>query len=293
MHEQSTPGATARHEVSVVHVIGPGSHADVTDRHAPQIHPSHLHPRAPPPRPNSYPVIDAVCTRSAPGTTPTHPRRTTTTAPSAHHAQSNTDNGPGHADPIGSASDRRRPTTSGEPPREEPPSLLQAACDGRARPAARDPRDAVADDPLPRLLQREDGRQGARHRQEGRHPARQPRGRRARRAQGGRARGPHHRRPRDGPRRHRAVDADQLARVAVGARRPHAIVSEIGHKLVGDHGPEGRGRRGTSTTSTACSPSSRRRPASSARSSSTRCSRPRSASRTSRRSRPPARACRA
>ena len=38
------------------------------------------------------------------------------------------------------------------------------------------------------------------------------------------------------------------------------IVTEIGHKLDGDHGPEGRGRRGTSTTWTACSPSSRRRP---------------------------------
>ena len=59
---------------------------------------------------------------------------------------------------------------------------------GAPEPAARDPVQALADDPLPRLLEREDGREGARHRAAGRHPARQPRGRRPGRPQGGRAR---------------------------------------------------------------------------------------------------------
>ncbi len=51
------------------------------------------------------------------------------------------------------------------------------------------------------------------------------------RQQGGGARGSDQGGPRDGPRRHGAVDARQRARLAVGARRPHAIVAEIGDKL--------------------------------------------------------------
>ena len=69
------------------------------------------------------------------------------------------------------------------------------------------------------------------------------------------------------------------------------VVGEIGHKLDVIMSRRSRGR-GTSTTSIASSPSSRRRPASRSRSSCTRSSRPRSASPTSRRSRPPRRACR-
>ena len=88
---------------------------------------------------------------------------------------------------------------------------------GAPDPVTRDPVPAVADDPLLRRLQREDGGQAARHDREGRHRARQPRGRGAGRPQGGRARGSGQGRQDDRPRRHAAVDARQLARVARGS----------------------------------------------------------------------------
>ena len=90
--------------------------------------------------------------------------------------------------PRPDANVRRLPRRPGATSRAQPPRLLQAPRDRRARARARDPVPAVADDPLPRLLQREDGREGARHRADRRHPARQPRGRGAGRPQGGRAR---------------------------------------------------------------------------------------------------------
>ena len=86
--------------------------------------------------------------------------------------------------------------------------------------------------------------QGAGHRGEGRHPARQPRGRRPGRQQGGRARGPGHGRQGDRLRRHAALDARQLARVAVGPRRPHAAGHRDRRQARRDHGPQGRGRLG-------------------------------------------------
>ena len=62
----------------------------------------------------------------------------------------------------------------------QPQRLLQAARNRRPGAAPRDPLQALADDPLPRLLEREDGGEGAGHRAAGGHPARQPRGRRSR-----------------------------------------------------------------------------------------------------------------
>ena len=92
--------------------------------------------------------------------------------------------------------------------------------------------------------QREDGGEGAGHRQAGRHPARQPRGRGPGRPQGGRPRGPREGRPGDRPRRHAAVDARQQPREPVGARRPHAARRRDRRQARRDHGPEGRGRLG-------------------------------------------------
>ena len=59
--------------------------------------------------------------------------------------------------------------------------VLPAAGGRRARPAAGDPGAAVPDDPLLPGLEPEDGGQGARHGDQGRRAAGQPRGRRARR----------------------------------------------------------------------------------------------------------------
>ena len=81
-----------------------------------------------------------------------------------------------------------------------------------------------------------------RHRDEDRHPARQPRGRDPGRPQGGRARRAHPGRARDGPRLDGAVDARQRARVALGARRHHpARRARSATASTVDHGPQGRG----------------------------------------------------
>ena len=148
------------------------------------------------------------------------------------------------------------------------PATSSSRSPSAPRPAHRDPVHAVADDPFPRLLQREDGRQGARHRAEGRHPARQPRGRGPGRPQGGRARRPRSRSAR------RWTSARPQLWTRVNALESPWVLDDLTHarhrdrrQARRDHGPEGRGRRGTSTTSTACSPSSRRRPGSTGRSS--------------------------
>ena len=70
------------------------------------------------------------------------------------------------------------------------------------------------------------------------------------------------------------------------------LVAEAGNRIEVMMLPKVEGR-GTSSSSTTCSPSSRRSTACSARSSCTRSSRPRSASPTSRRSPPPVLGCRA
>ena len=116
---------------------------------------------------------------------------------------------------------------------------------GAPDPATRDPVPALADDPLPRRLEREDGGEGARHGQAGRHPARQPRGRDPGRPQGRRARGP------DPRRRRRSTSATPSSgRASTASTAPGCsttspqLVTEIGDKLERDHGPEGRGAVG-------------------------------------------------
>ena len=109
---------------------------------------------------------------------------------------------------------------------------------------ARDPVYAIANDPLSGFLQREDGREGARHRADRGHPAWQPRGRGAGRSQGGRARRAAQGRQGDGARGDPAVDARQQPRVALGARRHHHPGERDRRQVVGDHGPEGRGAVG-------------------------------------------------
>ena len=136
------------------------------------------------------------------------------------------------------------PEPKRSPASEKPPRLRQATCDRRADATARDPVQALADDPFPRLLQREDGRQGARHRADRRHPARQPRGRGAGRPQGGGSGRPRPRRQGHGARRHPAVDAGQQPRVAVGARRHHHGRDRNRPQARRDDDPEGRGPMG-------------------------------------------------
>ena len=90
----------------------------------------------------------------------------------------------------------------------------------------------------------EDGRQGPRHRPHGRHPPRQPRGRRAgqptrRPPAPGWSRSARRRR-----RRHPALDPRQLARLAVGPRRPRHRRHRGRRQARRHHDPEGRGRRG-------------------------------------------------
>ena len=79
---------------------------------------------------------------------------------------------------------------------------------------------------------------------QGRHPARQPRGRGPGRRQGGGASRARAGGPRARPRRDRAVDAGQLAREPVGARRHHDARGRDRRPPLGDHGPEGRGAVG-------------------------------------------------
>ena len=152
-----------------------------------------------------------------------------------------------------------------------------------ARP--RDPVPPVADDPLLRPEQREDGGQGARHRPArstscsatSRTPSR-PSDKEAARA------GLVEDRQGHGLRRHPAVDPGQQPRLAVGARRPHHRSSpRSATSSTSSWSPRSRAPR-TSTTSTGCSPSSRPRPGSSGRSSCTPSSRPPAAWPTSRRS---------
>ena len=128
---------------------------------------------------------------------------------------------------------------------------------------------------------------------EGRHRARQPRGRGAGRPQGGRARGPGQGRQDHRQGRHAAVDARQLAGVAVGPRRPDDARHRDRRRARRDHGPQGRGPVGHPLRRPPARPAGGQGQRRSARSSSTRCWRPPRASRTSRRSPPPRRACRA
>ena len=91
---------------------------------------------------------------------------------------------------------------------------------------------------------------------------------------------------RDRARRHAAVDARQLARVAVDARRPHDARHRDRPQARRDHGPEGRGPVGHRLRRPAARAARGAGRASTGRSSCTRSSRPRRASRTSRRSPP-------
>ena len=134
-----------------------------------------------------------------------------------------------------------RTRTEKEPASEKPPRLRQAARDRRPDATARDSVQALADDPFPRLLEREDGGQGARYRADRRHPARQPRGRGAGRPQGGRASGARPRRQGHGARRHPAVDTRQQPRVAVGTRGHHHARHRDRPQARRDDDPEGRG----------------------------------------------------
>ena len=79
----------------------------------------------------------------------------------------------------------------------------------------------------------------------------------------------------------------------VGARRPHALVTEIGDKLDVIMVPKVEGAWDIHYVDRLLAQLEAQRRRRRSRSSSTRSSRPRSASRTSRRSPPPARACRA
>ena len=102
---------------------------------------------------------------------------------------------------------------------------------GAPEPLREIPVKPVADDPLPRLLQREDGRQGGRHRQktdillgnledaipvDRKEAAREGLIRAAKESDFG---------------HDRALDAGQLAGEPLGARRPDHLVTEIGEKL--------------------------------------------------------------
>ena len=92
--------------------------------------------------------------------------------------------------------------------------------------------------------QREDGGEGARHGQAGRHPAGQPRGRRPGRPQDRRPRGPREGGQGGRLRRHPAVDAGEQPRQPVGARRPHPARHRDRRQARRDHGPQGRGALG-------------------------------------------------
>ena len=156
---------------------------------------------------------------------------------------------------------------------------------GAPDPAARDPGDAVADDPLLRPL--------ATRRSSASCPTSPPRPTscsatsRTRspvdRKEAARD-GPGEGRQGDRPRRDRAVDARQLARDPVGAGRPHDAGHRDRRPARGGHGPEGRGPVGHPLRGPPARPARGAAPASSGRSSSTRSSRPRSAWPTSRRS---------
>ena len=92
--------------------------------------------------------------------------------------------------------------------------------------AARDPFEAVADDPFLRSFERETARPRAGYGALGRRSAGESRGRDRGRSQGGRARRTGRGRAHCRPRRHAAVDARELFGVAVGARR----LGDIGHR---------------------------------------------------------------
>ena len=92
--------------------------------------------------------------------------------------------------------------------------------------------------------------------------------------QGGRPRGPGQGREGGRLRRHRALDAGQLAREPLGARRPHHAGHRDRRQARGDHGPEGRGRLGHPLRRPPARPARGEGRSSSGRSSSTRSSRP-------------------
>ena len=117
---------------------------------------------------------------------------------------------------------------------------------GAPDPRARDPGDAVADDPLLRPLATRRSSASCPTSRQGRHPARQPRGRDRRSTA---------RRPRATGlvRVGKEIDLGETAlwtRVnALESRRgcsttSRTLVTEIGDRLDGDHGPEGRGAVG-------------------------------------------------
>ena len=91
----------------------------------------------------------------------------------------------------------------------------------------------------------------------------QPRGRRPGERQGSRPRRPDRDRQGLGPPRHPALDAGQLARLAVGARRPHGRGDRDRRPPRRDHDPEGRGARGHPLRRPAARPARGARPASS------------------------------
>ncbi|CAA9512710.1 MAG: Malyl-CoA lyase @ Beta-methylmalyl-CoA lyase @ Citramalyl-CoA lyase, partial [uncultured Solirubrobacteraceae bacterium] len=126
----------------------------------------------------------------------------------------------------------------------QPQGLLQAALRRSARPRAGDPVPALADDPLLRRLQREDGRQASEHRRQGGHRPRQPRGRGGRGPQGGGTCRAREGRQGARSRRDAAVEPRQRARLPVDPRRP----DDAGHRDRGQarrhHGPEGGGAVG-------------------------------------------------
>ena len=128
--------------------------------------------------------------------------------------------------------------------RATPEGLLPPAGHRCARSAARDPVPSVAGDPLPPAPQPEDGREGAGHRPDRRRAAGQPRGRHPGVREGERPRRVGRDRQGVGPPRHPAVDAGELARLAVGTRRPRRRRHRGRERARRDHGPEGRGPRG-------------------------------------------------
>ena len=199
---------------------------------------------------------------------------------------------PGHRRIIGDAIISAWPC---RPPTRRRTCATPATSSSRLRSAPRaghrGPVPTLADDPLLRRLEREDGGEGPRHGEAGRHPARQPRGRRLGRQQGRRARRPGQGRERGRVRRDRAVDAGQRPREPVGARRPDDAGDRDRRQARRDHGPEGRGPWDIHYVDRLLDQLEAKAKVE-RRSSSTRSSRRRRASSTSRRSRARARGCR-